>query len=72
MRTVKLTEEQIDVIAYALEYMGTEWSYVSRQLSDSKSVESTSMKDSDKKEVRKQLRVARNILLKLGFSKDNF
>ena len=71
MKTIKLTDDQIDVIVYALEYMGTEWSATARQLSNPKSCESVYMQDYEKKEIRKKVRVARNIMPKLGFSRDN-
>tara|TARA_B100001248_G_C27391844_1_gene462863 strand:+ start:2470 stop:2688 length:219 start_codon:yes stop_codon:yes gene_type:complete len=72
MKTIKLTDDQIDVIVYALEYMGTEWSATARQFKNPNSEESVYMEDWQKKEIRKQVRVARNIMPKLGYSKNNF
>ena len=72
MKTIKLTDNQIDVIVYALEYMGTEWASTARQLSNPNSCESVYMKDWEKKEIRNKVRVARNIMPKLGYSRKSF
>ena len=72
MKTIKLTDNQINVIAYALEYMGTEWSHTAGQLSKPNSEESLFMQDYEKKEIRNKVRVARNIMPKLGYSRKSF
>lgn len=71
MKTIKLTDDQIEVIVYALEYMGTEWSATARQFKNPNSEESFYMQDYEKKDIRKKVRVARNIMPKLGYSRDN-
>lgn len=70
MKTIKLTDDQVDVLAEALIYMGTEWG---GQVQDCKSDrhDPDYWTEARKKEIRKQYRVAKNILPKLGFSKNN-
>ena len=51
--------------------MGTEWSATARQFKNPNSSESVYMQEHEKKEIRKKVRVARNIMPKLGLSRDN-
>ena len=68
MKTIKLTDRQIDVLVDSLIYMGTEWAYSS----DPESLNSHYIQDDERKELRNKVRIARNIMLKLGYSKNNF
>jgi|TARA_B100000282_G_scaffold261780_1_gene210903 hypothetical protein len=68
MKTIKLTDRQIDVLADCLIYMGTEWAYSS----DPESLNSHYIQDDERKELRNKVRIARNIMTKLGYSKNNF
>ena len=68
MKTIKLTDRQIDVVVDSLIYMGTEWAYYS----DPESLNSHYIQDDERKELRNKVRIARNIMTKLGYSKDNF
>ena len=71
MKTIKLTDDQVDVLAEALIYMGTEWGSTFDDLNKNR-YDPDYWTEARKKELRKQYRVAKNILPKLGLSKDNF
>lgn len=68
MKTIKLTDRQIDVLVDSLIYMGTEWAYSSNP----ESLNSHYIQDDERKELRNKVRIARNIMAKLGYSKNNF
>ena len=68
MKTIKLNDRQIDVLVDSLIYMGTEWAYSS----DPESLHSHYIQDDERKELRNKVRIARNIMTKLGYSKNNF
>ena len=70
MKTIKLTDRQIDVLVDALIYMGTEWAYISDL--ENPHWKSNYIPDDEKKEIRNKVRIARNIMPKLGYSKNNF
>ena len=65
---IKLTDKQVEVIAESIIYMGTEWAYSSNP----ESLNSHYIQDDERKELRNKVRIARNIMTKLGYSKNNF
>ena len=71
MKTIKLTDDQVDVLAEALIYMGTEWASTYNDFNQNR-YDPDYWTEARKKELRKNYRVAKNILSKLGLSKDNF
>ena len=69
---IELTDKQVEVIAESLIYMGTEWGHCVKRLNHSPDdVQFDYWTEKRKKEVRSQYRIARNILPKLGYDKDN-
>ena len=69
---IELTDKQVEVIAESLIYMGTEWGHCVRGLNHNPDdVQFDYWTEKSKKQVRSQYRIARNILPKLGYSKDN-
>ena len=72
MKTIKLIDNQVEVLAESLIYMGTEWGNCVRGLNHNPDDSQFDYwTDESKKEVRKNYRVAKNILHKIGYSKDN-
>jgi len=70
MKTIKLTDRQIDVLVDALIYMGTEWAHISDP--ENPHWKWNYIPDDEIKEIRNKVRIARNIMPKLGYSKNNF
>lgn len=71
MKTIKLTDDQLDVLSEALIIQGTEWGSAFADLNGNR-YDSDYWTEARKKELRKQYRVAKNILPKLGLSKEIF
>jgi len=67
---IELTDKQVEVIAESLIYMGTEWGHYVGSFKHFPE-QFVGWTEESKKEVRSQYRIARNILPKLGYDKDN-
>tara|TARA_A100001011_G_C13861527_1_gene655099 strand:- start:108 stop:323 length:216 start_codon:yes stop_codon:yes gene_type:complete len=71
MKNIKLTDDQVDVLAEALIYMGTEWRSTFDDFNQNR-YDPDYWTEARKKELRKNYFVAKKILPKLGLSRDNF
>ena len=69
MKTIKFTDNQIDVLQEALIFMYTEWASAVEEMQND--AYSDYWTEERKKEMLKQYRVAKNILPKLGLNKKN-